>query len=74
MFIVDMGKLVLSASCLVLEIKKFRCYEAKIEGSEKVSSRTQDTSGRATWEVASKLGSLDYLTNHKMISFSGITI
>ena len=40
MFIVDVGKLVLSASCLVLEIKKFRYYEAKIEGSEKVEPRT----------------------------------
>ena len=46
-FIVDTAKSVLSASCLALKINKFRCYEAKIEESEKASSRTQDTSGTA---------------------------
>ena len=46
-FIVDTAKSVLSASCLVLKMKKFRCYEVKIEESEKASSRTQDTSGTA---------------------------
>ena len=40
----------LKASCLTLEINEFRCYEAKIEESEKgrpavAGSRTQDTSG-----------------------------
>ena len=29
----------------MLEINEFRCYEAKIEESEKAGSRTQDTSG-----------------------------
>ena len=36
---------VLKAYCLMLEINEFRCYEAKIEESEKAASRTQDTSG-----------------------------
>ena len=38
----------LRASCLTLEINEFRCYEVKIEESEKpaaAGSRTQDTSG-----------------------------
>ena len=35
----------LKASCLTLEINEFRCYEVKIEESEKAGSRTQDTSG-----------------------------
>ena len=30
---------------LTLKIKKFRCYETKIEQSEKAGSRTQNTSG-----------------------------
>ena len=38
----------LRASCLMLEIKKFRCYEAIIEESEKAppvaGSQAQDTS------------------------------
>ena len=40
--------LLLRASCLTLEINKFRCYEVKIEESEKAGSHresTQDTSG-----------------------------
>ena len=40
--------ILLRASCLTLEINEFRCYEAKIEESEKrratAGSRTQDTS------------------------------
>ena len=41
--------MLLKASCLTLEINEFRCYEAKIEESEKkpavTGNRTQDTSG-----------------------------
>ena len=40
--------MLLKASCLRLEINEFRCYEVKIEESEKpavAGSRTQDTSG-----------------------------
>ena len=32
--------LMLRASCLMLEIKEFRCYEAKIKESEKANSHT----------------------------------
>ena len=38
----------LRASCLTLEINEFRCYEMKIDESEKAAvagSQTQDTSG-----------------------------
>ena len=32
-------QVMLRASCLTLEIKEFRCFEAKIEESEKADSR-----------------------------------
>ena len=33
----------------MLEIKEFRCYEAKIEGSEKVGSRRESNPGHHLW-------------------------
>ena len=35
----------LRASCLMLEINEFRCYEAKIEESEKTGSRWESNPG-----------------------------
>ena len=35
----------LRASCLMLEINEFRCYEAKIEESEKAGSRQESNPG-----------------------------
>ena len=35
----------LRASCLTLEINEFRCYEAKIEESEKVGSHRESNPG-----------------------------
>ena len=37
--------ILLRASCLTLEIKEFRCYEAKIEGSEKAGSSIMRVGG-----------------------------
>ena len=36
---------VLGASCLTLEINEFRCYEAKIEESEKAGSHQESNPG-----------------------------
>ena len=47
-FLVFYGKQissVLRASCLTLEINEFRCYEAKIEESEKAGSRRESNPG-----------------------------
>ena len=35
----------LRASCLMLEINEFRCYEAKIEESEKAGSHRESNRG-----------------------------
>ena len=40
--------IVLKASCLMLEIKEFRCYEAKIEESEKTGS-LQESKPEVSW-------------------------
>ena len=37
---------VLRTSCLTLEIKEFRCYEVKIEESEKAGSRRESNPGQ----------------------------
>ena len=39
--------MLLKASCLMLELKEFRCYEAKIEETQKASS---------SWESNSRVG------------------
>ena len=56
----------LRGSCLKLEINEFRCYEAKIEESEKgpaaARSRTQDTSGLSHQRSATELQQPD---NHQ---------
>ena len=39
-------RIVLRASCLMLEIKEFRCYEAKIEESEKAGSHRESNPGQ----------------------------
>ena len=66
---VHCNSVILRASHLTLEIKEFRCYEAKIEESEKrpavTGSRTQDTSGLSHQCSASELWQLDnHLTCH----------
>ena len=40
----------LRASCLMLENKEFRCYEAKIEESEKGNSRQESNPGHL-WQL-----------------------
>ena len=43
------------ASCLTLEINEFRCYEAKIEESEKAGSHRESNPGHLWLEPASAL-------------------
>ena len=40
----------LRASCLTLEINEFRCYEVKIEESEKAGSRRESNPGHL-WRI-----------------------
>ena len=57
--------LMLRASCLTLELHELRCYEAKIEESEKAGSRwelNQDTSGLGSQCSATELRQPD---NHQ---------
>ena len=43
--IIKIKSYLLRASCLTLEINEFRCYEAKIEESEKAGSRRESNPG-----------------------------
>ena len=60
---VHCNSVILRASHLTLEIKEFRCYEVKIEESEKrpavTGSQTQDTSGLCHQCSATELWQLD---------------